>query len=591
MRAVSGPRYRWRLPEPLRDRPALPGFSAPIATLLARRGVRDEATLRGLLGGDASALHPLTEMADADAALDRIEHALAGGERIAVWGDYDADGITAVAIWLHALRAVGGDPIGHLPSRLTEGYGLSAIGLERVRAAGATLVITCDCGVTNIAEAALAARLGIDLVITDHHLPGAELPGAVAVVDPHRADCRYPNPDLTGAGVAFKLATALLESHHREAADVVALAAIGTVADIAPLVGENREIVRLGLRRLGETGHPGLRALLARAASDASHPTARDIAFGVAPRINAAGRIGDAELALALLLEGEQSRAASLAEQLEATNRERQAVTRTAVSEALAELARQHPAEDGAPLAIRNDDWPPGIIGLVAGRLTEALGRPVAAVTAAGDQLRGSVRAPDDFHVAEALSACRSHLLKLGGHRAAGGFSLLSERWDIFAEAFRALPRPFPVGAAVSIADPASLVVDLVLPAAHLGWPLCEELERLAPYGPGHPEPRIAISGLVLAEARRSPADEGRLALRFLRGFESFDGVAFDVPSDRPLPTGGTPVDVVASVERGQWIGEPRLRLRVFDFADAEISPLVARRAAAADRAPVAVPA
>ncbi|HEX6127447.1 MAG TPA: single-stranded-DNA-specific exonuclease RecJ [Candidatus Limnocylindria bacterium] len=573
---MIAPSLEWLLPEPLLDPPAFNGFGRPICTLLARRGIRDERQLDAFLHAGESALHDTALMADADRALDRLEAALDRGERIAIWGDYDADGMTSVAIWAVALRALGAEAIRHVPSRLAEGYGLSTAGLDRLAAAGVGLVVTCDCGVVNVAEAAHARSLGVDLVITDHHLPTGPLPEAVAVVDPHRPDCGYPDPDLTGAGISYKLATALLARRGRTVHGLAALAAIGTVADMAPMTGESRAIVRLGLDELATTSRAGLRALLARAAEHPERPSARDLAFGVAPRINSAGRIDDAELAIRLLLEEDASAAEALAEELEAVQLRRRDLTASALEEA----RRQADLELGeAPLLVRGDGWAPGVIGLVAGRLCDALSRPVAVVALVGEELRGSVRAPVDFNVAEALAACGHHLTKRGGHPGAGGFSLRPDAWDAFRAAFAALGRPFPAGAAVEPERSGRLVVDLVLPAAHLGWALAGEIERLAPFGPGHPEPILAVTGLRVGDARRVGSDGGHVSLRMLRGVETFDVIAFGVPAGRPLPEEGSAVDVVGTLQRDTFQGSPRLRIRALDYAHAAASPIAQRRA------------
>ena len=582
---MIAPRHVWRLPEPLRYPPEHAGFGRPVATLLGRRGIHDRAALEALIAGSGG-LHPVEQMADASRALERIEAALRRRETIAVWGDYDADGMTAVAIWLIALRALGAEPLRHLPSRLGDGYGLSTSGLRALRAEGASLVISCDCGVTNVEEVGAAAEMGVDVIVTDHHLPGATLPAAVAVVDPHRPDCRYPEKELTGAGIAYKLASALLAAHGRHDIDgLAALAAIGTVADVAPLLGENRAIVRQGLAELASTARAGLRAIVARAATLPEKPTARDLAFGIAPRLNAAGRIAEADLAIRLLTAEERDDADALADELDALNRERQAMTRIAVDEA---LALPDAAGGIGPLIVRHDEWPPGIIGLVAGRLVDLLDRPVAAISLVGEELRGSVRAPAGFHVALALTACASHLTKLGGHPAAGGFSLTPDRYPAFATAFRGLPRDYPPGVdgvsvlddappRLALAGAATLEVDLVLPASFVGWQLAEELERLEPFGVGWPEPLVAITGLRVGDVRRAGSEEGHLILRMLRGYESIDAVAFDTPADRPLPERGSALDLVATIESGRWMGEPRLRLRVRDYADAAASPLAER--------------
>ena len=579
---MIGPSLEWHLPEPLLDPPAFAGFGRPIATLLARRGFRNDAQLAAFLNAGTEALHDSSLMADADAALARLEQALDRGERIAIWGDYDADGMTAVVVWSMALHALGAQAIRHVPSRLAEGYGLSSAGLERLAAAGVTLVVTCDCGIVNVAEVEHARVLGVDVIVTDHHLPAGDLPRAVAVVDPHRSDCAYPDPDLTGAGLAYKLATALLARRGAVAADLAAMAAIGTVADLAPMTGESRAIVRLGLAELASTRRAGLRALLARSCESPEQVTARDLAYGVAPRINAAGRIAEAELAIALLLEEDAAACERLAEELEEVHRRRRDLTSTAVAEARTMVEGLH---GSGPIALRHDDWAPGIVGLIAGRLADQLERPVAVAAPAGDELRGSIRGPVDFHAAAALEACASFLTKRGGHAAAGGFSLPPTTWDAFVNAFQALPRPFPPSTA-GVAPAGRVTIDLVLPAAHLGWELAGEIERLAPFGPGHVEPILAVTGLRVGDARRIGPEGRHLSLRMLRGAETFDAVGFGMPADRPVPAEGSLLDVIATLERDTFQGQPRLRLRVIDYAASSSSALSERRKAARASAP-----
>jgi single-stranded-DNA-specific exonuclease len=578
MGGVIVPSLEWLLPEPVPDPPAFTGFGRPVATLLARRGFRQDEQLRAFLDAGAGALHDLSRMADADVAIARIERAVRDAEPIAIWGDYDADGMTAIVVWVTALRRLGADPIRYVPSRLAEGYGLSAAGLHDLAGRGVRLVITCDCGVSNAAEVEIARGLGMDVVITDHHLPPAELPRAIAVVDPHRPDCAYPDTDLTGAGLSYKLASALLDRRGISTDGLAAIAAIGTIADLAPMTGESRAIVRLGLDELARTEHAGLRALLARACGAPGQPTARDLGFGVVPRINAAGRIADAELAMALLLETEPERAASLAEELEAVHERRRELTKVAV-EAAQRLA------DGAtgdgPLVLRDDSWSPGLVGLVAGRLADSLARPVAAATLVDTEVRGSVRAPGDFHVAAALEACDDLLTKRGGHAAAGGFSVRPGEWAAFESAFSAMPRPYPQVPGTVPERPGRQVVDLVLPAALLDWTLADQLLRLAPYGPCHVEPVLAVTGMRVADARRVGATEAHVAFRLRRGLETFDAVAFGLDAARPLPEPDTDVDFVGTLERDAFGGMPRLRLRVLDYASSEVSPLHARRLAA----------
>jgi single-stranded-DNA-specific exonuclease len=579
---VIVPRLEWLLPDPVADPPAFAGFGRPVATLLARRGFTDDAGLHRFLSAGAGALHDLSRMADADRALDRIDAAVAASERIGIWGDYDADGMSAIVVWVTALRRLGVDPVRYVPSRMAEGYGLSAAGLRDLAGRGVTLIITCDCGVGNVAEVEVARALGIDVVVTDHHLPPPVLPRAVAVVDPHRADCAYPDPDLTGAGLSYKLAAALLARHGIATEGLAAIAAIGTVADLAPMTGESRAIVRLGLDELARTSHAGLRALLARSCEAPGQPTARDLSFGVVPRINAAGRIADVELAMSLMLETDAAHAGALADELEAVHERRREMTKVAIDAArLAAVA----SPGSMPLVLRDDAWAPGLLGLVAGRLCDDLARPVAAVALVGDELRGSVRAPLDFHVASALEAVGTHLTKRGGHAAAGGFSLALAAWPAFEAAFTGLARPFGPAAGSEVQRAGRQVVDLVLPSRYLDWQLADELLRLAPYGPGHLEPVLAVTGLRVAGVRRIGAQEAHVSFRMLRGIETVDAVAFGVDAERQLPEEGTELDMVGTLERDAFGGMPRLRLRVIDFADRAASPLLARRQPAVELA------
>ena len=573
---MIAPRLEWLLPEPILDPPAFPGFDAPVATLLARRGITTSDQLARFLDAGEAALHPISTMADAEAALNRIEQAVDGGEQIAIWGDYDADGMTAVAVWVLALRALGVDARRYIPSRWSEGYGLSVAGLRLLAERGVRLVVTCDCGVVNVAEVEAARSLGIDVVITDHHLPGSGLPRAVAVVDPHRPDCAYPDPDLTGAGVAYKLARALLARRGVVAEGLAAIAAIGTIADLAPMTGESRAIVRLGLAELAATRRPGLRALLSRAAQDPEHPVSRDLAMAIAPRINAAGRIAEAELAISLLVADDPIEAAHLADELEVVHRRRRELSAEAIEQARA-LAAEIPSGNG-PVVIRRDGWAPGLIGLVAGRMADELSRPVAVVTRAGDELRGSVRAQADFHVADALEACGALLTKRGGHAGAGGFSLGADTWEGFRSAWTEIPRPYPSALAAVTSRGQGIVVDLVLPSRHLTWGIAAQLDRLTPYGPGNVQPVLAVTGMRVREARRVGPSEAHIAFRMRRGPETFDAVAFGAPAERQLPEEGSAIDLVGTLERDVFQGIERLRLRVLDYADTATSPLVARR-------------
>ncbi|MGH2463715.1 MAG: DHHA1 domain-containing protein, partial [Candidatus Limnocylindria bacterium] len=384
--------------------------------------------------------------------------------------------------------------------------------------------------------------------------------------------------DLTGAGLAFRLATALLARRAAAAVDLAALAAIGTIADLAPMTGECRAIVRLGLSELAITQHPGLRGLVARAAEDPGRPSARDVGFGIVPRLNAAGRIAEAELALDLLVEGNPTAAEARLVELEEVHVRRRELTTIAIDTGRRLAAEASAASDTGPLALRHDDWPPGLLGLVAGRLADELARPVAAAALLEYEIRGSVRATPDFHVSLGLEACATHLTKRGGHAAAGGFSAVPDAWDAFAAAFAQLPRPYPPATADEVARPGQLTVDLVLSARHVGWPLLDELSRLAPFGPGHEQPILAVTGMTVGSSRRVGADADHLSMRLRRRAETIDAIAFGVAADHQTPPDGAAIDVVGYLQARTFEGEPRLELRVLDYATSDASPLVGRR-------------
>ena len=509
------PRFHWVYP----DRAALdPGFvdavrahggSARLARVMAARGIRlDE--LGAFFGPALASLHDPADLPDADRAIERIARARAAGEGILVVGDFDADGLTGLAIIVRALRALGIDTASHVPSRLDDGHGLSLRAVELARSDGRRLVVTVDMGSSSATEIALAGSVGIDVIVTDHHRVPPELPPALALVNPHRDDSAYPDRRLTGAGVALKMAALLLArlggaSAEQTTMDLADLAVIGTVADVASILGENRAIARLGLDRIHADARPGIAALLSAAGATAAEVTLETIGFALAPRLNAAGRVGDAEEAAALLLTDDPNVAAVHAAALDAANLLRRDVSRTSLDEARVILeADGGPA--GQAILVRGE-WPVGIIGLVAGRLAEESGVPAVVATAVGDNLRASCRAPAGYDLASALQACTDLLVRHGGHRGAAGFEVEARRWDELADRLRALLVAGPVPAGRR-----PLVLDLALPGRSVDYALLRDLAALAPTGPGNPDPIVGVHGLTVTRIRAAtrwprPAD------------------------------------------------------------------------------------
>ncbi len=495
-------------------------------------------------------------------AVERIRAAVASGSVICVHGDYDADGICATALAVLLLRELGADPVWHLPSRFEEGYGLHADTVARLAADGVGCLVTVDCGITAVEEVAVAKRLGLDVVVTDHHRPGEAFPDC-PVVAPLKGG--YPFAGLCGTGVVWKLAEALLGAGHPFLDRHLDLVALATVADVVPLVDENRALALVGLRRLAQTEKPGLRALMRAAHVDPATCDESAIGFRLAPRINASGRLGRPAAALALLLAEDEGEATRLADELEELNRERQAVEERILRAAVDEVESWPAAKrQRRGYVVAGADWHEGVIGIVASRLVERYGRPVVLIAGADGAWKGSGRAPGAFDLHGALKACSEHLERFGGHRAAAGLAIRPEALDAFAEAFAA-------HADAVLTDDDLLprtVVDAVVAGSELGLPLCEELARLAPFGLGNPGVTLLIDGCELTEL--STVGDGK-HLRFRvrqRGRDAGTAIAFGSGAqlDRLRRIGR--YDVAFRLQENRWNGtvSPQLVVRrIFD--------------------------
>jgi single-stranded-DNA-specific exonuclease len=466
------------------------GLSETTASVLVRRGYGDPQTARTFLAAEAPAHDPFL-LGDMEKACDAIRRAIAAGRRICVHGDYDVDGICATALAVSVLRELGADVEWHLPSRFEEGYGLSRETLARLAQEGCGLILTVDCGITAVEEIAEARAAGLEVVVTDHHRPGPELPDC-PVVAPQPSS--YPFRDLCGTGVVYKLLLALGAGGLERHLDLVALA---TVADVVPLVDENRTLVVAGLRRLARAERAGLKALMETARVDPAALDTGAISFRLAPRINAAGRLGHPQAALDLLLTGDKAEAKRLAGKLEALNRERQAVEDRILREALAQV-------EGWPEAQRRrrgyvlagEDWHRGVVGIVASRLVERFHRPVVLIAGGEGEWTGSGRSIPAFDLHGGLAACAGLLTRWGGHRAAAGLSIEPHRIDELARSFAD-----HAGQVLSDEDLRPVTrVDAVVNGRDLTLDLCEELERLGPFGLGNPAVTLLAVACELSE-------------------------------------------------------------------------------------------
>ena len=540
------------------------GVSEVTATVLARRGFCDPSDARTFLDGRLPD-HDLLSLGDMREAVDAIVRAVAAGARICVHGDYDADGICATALGSLLLRELGADASWHLPSRFEEGYGLNGDTLARLAGDGFDLVLTVDCGITAVDEVEEAKRLGLEVVVTDHHRPSAAFPDC-PVVAPLKGG--YPFRGLCGTGVVWKLAQAILGPEHPFCGRHLDLVALATIADVVPLVDENRALALRGLRRLAQTQKPGLRALMRVAGVDPAAVDEGAVAFRLAPRINASGRLGRPSAALHLLLTDSDYEAGLLAEELELLNRERQAVEERIVRAAVDQVESWPDAKRRRKAyVVAGEDWHEGVIGIVASRLVERYSRPVVLVAGADPHWKGSGRSVGAYDLHAGLAASAAHLERFGGHRAAAGLSIRRENVDAFAEALAA-----HADTALAEADlRPRTVVDAIVPGRNLGLDLCAELGRLAPFGLGNPNVTLLVDGCELTELA-TVGDGKHLRFRVRhRGRDAGSAIAFGIgaQADRFRRTGS--YDVAFRLQENRWNGtvSPQLVVRrIFDSPD-----------------------
>jgi single-stranded-DNA-specific exonuclease len=541
-------------------------ISSTLAAVLVRRGLADPAEARRFLEGALPGHDPFG-LGAMGAAVERIRAAVEAGRRICVHGDYDADGVCATALAVFLLRELGADPVWHLPSRFEEGYGLASQTISKLAGDGVELILTVDCGITAVAEVEEATRLGLEVVVTDHHRPGDALP-ACPVVAPLVGD--YPFTGLCGTAVVWKLAEALLGPDHPfldRHLDVVALA---TVADVVPLVDESRALALLGLRRLSQTQKPGLQALMRVAGVDPAACDEGAIGFRLAPRINASGRLGRPEAALELLLTGDPAEAKRLAEELEDLNHERQAVEERILRAAIAEIeAWPEARRRHRGYVVAGEDWHEGVIGIVASRLVERFGRPVVLIagSASGGDWKGSGRAGGPFDLHGGLTACAEHLERYGGHRAAAGLSIRPENVEAFAAAFAA----HADGQLTDEDLRPEVAVDAIVRGSELGLGLCQELARLAPFGLGNPGVTLLVDDCEL-ERLDTVGDGKHLRFRVRqRGRDAGSAIAFGFGGQIDRFRRPTRYDVAFRLTENRWNGTvaPQLVVRrIFDTGE-----------------------
>jgi single-stranded-DNA-specific exonuclease len=545
----------------LEDALSLP---APLCAVLVARGYADPDDAKHFLRPLLDDLHPPGTLKDAAPAVDRIARAVDSGETILVHGDFDVDGICGVVLLTQWLERIGGKAVPFVPHRTRDGYDFGEAGLRAARESGASLVVTVDCGTVAHEWIEAAKSEGIDVVVTDHHTPDERSSAAVALVNPSRPDCPYPNKALSGTGVAFKLCQLLVERWGHDEEELhgdLDLVALATVADLVPLVGENRTLVRFGLRALQHTERPGLRALSQKVGIEEGELEAGQVGYMLAPRINAAGRVGEASQALELLLTDRPDRARSLAEELERWNLERREVDERTLEEALEMLAADFDPDRDAGVVLVGEGWHPGVIGIVASKVVEHVHRPSVLIAMHGERGRGSARSISGFHLFDALASCAEHLERFGGHKQAAGLEIRRDEVDAFREAFLAEAGKRLEGSHLR----PTLRGDLEIPLEAVSYDLFRYLRYMGPHGIGNPKPVFIARDLELIGAPRV-VGSGHLKLLLGQGDAKLEAIGFGLVRRRPpesLEAG--PVDAAFQISENVFRGVRTLQARLLD--------------------------
>ena len=557
---------KWHIADPHPEAAArltAAGYPCLVSAVLASRGIGTAEEAAAFLEHEQRLTYSPFLMADMDKAVARVQQALGDHEKIAVFGDYDVDGITATCILVDYLQGRGADVLHYIPRRIEDGYGLSCDAIEGLYQKGARLLITVDCGITGVEEVDFANSLGMDVVITDHHECKETLPRAAAVVDPHRPDCPYPFKHLAGCGVALKLALALGGPDREEAlfSRYCTLAAIGTVADVMQMSGENRTIVSRGLAAIEHSDFIGLHALLKEAGLAGREITSVQIGFVLAPRINAAGRMGAADKAAELLLCTDPAEAERMARELCALNRERQNVEQTIYSQAEEMIARL-PDRDRSALVLESSRWHQGVVGIVASRLSEKYSRPSFMIHLNGATGKGSCRSWGGFNLFAALESCKDLLLGFGGHELAAGFTIEEGNIPAFRQRMNDYARSFRGGEApVSVLD-----VDVAI--THPSAVTLEELEALSalePYGSGNARPVFCLLGATLLRTQ-NVGQNRHLKLRLGKGSAQFDGIFFSTVAEDCGCKAGDRVDAAFYLQINEFRGSRTVQLQMVDL-------------------------
>ena len=567
---MAGPAKKWQLPPPVKSNTLPVDLPAAMVQILLAQGIDSREKLRFFLEPPHQLPHDPLRLPGMERAIRRLYQAVSRKETVGIFGDFDVDGVTGTAIIAEGLASLDVPVIPYLPKRIGEGHGLSGPAIQYLIEQGVTLVVTVDCGVGAVAEVSEARRLGADVIITDHHLPQDALPEAEAIINPKLPGGSYPFSELCGAGLAFKVVQGLYQYCGQPwDSSLLELAALATIADLVPMVDENRYLVREGLRVMARTERPGLQALFRRARVDQESLNAETVAFQISPRLNSAGRMSHAMESYRLLTTKSMEEAESLAERLEGLNRERRDLSERAIAVALDQVQSMSgagPDSIGVPpiLVVWDDCITPGVAGLVAGRLVDLYHRPAVAMAADGDHLVASARGIPEFNLVEAFSACHGYLVRYGGHAQAAGFTVARDNLPKLVEDLTA----FAQNKLGSLDLSPTLTIDAVVALDDLTNDLVQWLQDLEPYGPGNRTPVFLTPGVPVSEVHYM--GQSRQHLRLLVGNGNYQWTALAFNQADHWVGGTTRLDLVYSITADSWRGPKAQALRVLDFRPAQ---------------------
>ncbi|MFZ5351400.1 MAG: single-stranded-DNA-specific exonuclease RecJ [Bacillota bacterium] len=540
------------------------GISELVARVLVNRDIDTLEKASYFISYGIEKLRDPFEMKDMSKAVDRIIEAIELNQKICIFGDYDVDGVTSTVIAVKILRSMDADVTYYIPNRVDEGYGLNIEAIENLAEEGIELIITVDCGIRSLEVVNRAKELGIDMIITDHHECGEELPDAYCVINPHRADCSYPFKELAGVGVCFKLVDALAtELGCRDTAlEMLDIVAVGTIADIVYLVDENRIIVKHGLEKLQNTENIGLRALLDICGLKEQTITAYNVAFMIAPRINAAGRIANASLCVELLLTDDYKKAYEIAKQLDNDNKERQSIESEILTKAITKIERDIDISSTKVLVLDDKDWHVGVIGIVASKLVERYNLPAVLISRDNGIGKGSARSVSNFNIYEALDRCSDLFIKFGGHELAAGITLSTENIDAFRQKVNEVANEILKGEPLI----PELKVDYRLTPSDYKLSTVKQLEMLEPYGAGNPAPAFVYRDLKVISSRTVGNDSKHLLLTLNDGVNEIKAIGFNLGTYNNVLSFGKKVDIICSMECNLWNDIEQLQLKIKDI-------------------------